>query len=357
MPAALRCKLLEYTDRSFCVVVLCKDSVLRRKFLLTHILALRVALHALARARRLLPLGLWRPLLAALVLAACSATGPERPASGDGSAPTATAAPTPIVLAPGAASPTDPAPISTPAPTPSPSPTPDFTNLPYATRIWEVRRGDPDARAVALTFDAGSTATFTPPMLETLRRHGVRVTIFITGEFADRYPELVKEMIADGHEIGNHSYAHPDFTTLEDDAIRSEIRRTEEAVKRVGGVSTKPWFRPPYGARNPHVLDLVVREGYWSIYWTIDTIDWREDATPALIRQRIRERLQNGAIILAHLGSHHTMEALPDILTDLKQEGYRIVKVSELLRPPKSPKPPPPPIVIEPTPTVVLSRP
>ena len=312
--------------------------------------------YTLAGARSLVPAWLWRPLLGALVLAACSATGPERAALG-GSAPAATAAPTPIVLAPGPATRTGPRPIPTAAPTPTPSPTPDFTGLPYATRIWEVRRGDPEARAVALTFDAGSTATFTPSMLETLRRHGVRVTIFITGEFADRYPELLKQMIADGHEIGNHSYAHPDFTTLEDDAIRREIRRTEEAVKRVGGVSTKPWFRAPYGARNPHVLDLVVREGYWSIYWTIDTIDWREDATPALIRQRIRERLQNGAIILAHLASHHTMEALPDILTELKQEGYRIVKVSEILHPPKRKKPPLPAIIIEPTPTVVLSRP
>ncbi len=245
----------------------------------------------------------------------------------------------------------------TPPPTPVPSPTPDFSKLPYETRIWEVRRGDPHARAVALTFDAGSIATFTPSMLDTLRQHDVRVTIFMTGEFADRYPDLLKRMIADGHEIGNHSYWHPDFTELDDEEIRRELARTERAVKRITGVSTKPWFRAPYGARNYHVTDLVVREGYWSIYWTIDTDDWREEANPDFILQRIRDRLQNGAIILAHLSSHHTMAALPDILTELKQQGYRIVKVSEILQAPAVTPTPPPPIILEPTPTVVLARP
>ena len=294
--------------------------------------------------------------LAALLLAACSAAGPESTTLGP-DAPSVTAAPTPVVPAPSPSPRISPTPTPTAVPTPAPSPTPDFTQLPYEARIREVYRGDPGHRAVALTFDAGSIATFTPPMLETLRRHGVRVTIFVTGEFAERYPDLLNQMIADGHEIGNHSYAHPDFTTLEDDVIRRELARTEAAVKRVAGISTKPWFRAPYGARNPHVLAVVVREGYWSIYWTIDTIDWREDATPELIMRRIDEKLQNGAIILAHLASHHTMEALPEILTRIKERGYRIVKVSEVLQPPPVKSPPPPDIIIEPTPTVVLSRP
>lgn len=214
---------------------------------------------------------------------------------------------------------------------------------------------------MAFTLDGGAVADHTPAMLEILRQHEVRITIFITGQFAERHPELVREMVADGHEVGNHSYHHPDFTQLGDDVIRSELARTEEAIKRVAGISTKPWFRFPYGARTPHASDLVAREGYRSIYWTIDTIDWREDATPDLIRQRIRDRLQNGAVILAHLGSHHTLVALPEILTELKERGYHIVKVSELLYPPPSitvpPPKPTPGIIVEPTPTIVLSGP
>ena len=249
------------------------------------------------------------------------------------------------------------------APTAIPYATPDLSQLPYEVLAQEVIRGGQDHPAVALTLDGGSVATYTPAMLETLREHEVRITIFITGQFAERYPELVHEMIADGHEIGNHSYAHPDFTELDDDTIRRELARTEEIIKQVAGISTKPWFRAPYGARNHHVVDVVAREGYRSIYWTIDTIDWREDATPALIMQRIRDRLDNGVIILAHLGSYQTMEALPDILTELKEGGYRIVTVSELLYPPPTTPPPPiqptmqptPAILVEPTPTVVLS--
>ena len=249
------------------------------------------------------------------------------------------------------------------APTAIPYATPDLSQLPYEVLVQEVIRGGQDHPAVALTLDGGSVATYTSAMLETLREHEVRITIFITGQFAERYPELVHEMIADGHEIGNHSYAHPDFTELDDDTIRRELARTEEIIMQVAGISTKPWFRAPYGARNPHVVDVVAREGYRSIYWTIDTIDWREDATPALIMQRIRDRLDNGVIILAHLGSYQTMEALPDILTELKEGGYRIVTVSELLYPPPTTTPPPiqptmqptPAILIEPTPTVVLS--
>ncbi len=242
-----------------------------------------------------------------------------------------------------------------------PYPTPDLTGLPYEVLAQEIVRGGPDIPAVAFTLDGGAIAAYTPEILEILREHGVRITIFITGQFAERHPELVLEMIADGHEIGNHSYAHPDFTKLNDDVIRAELTRTEEIIKDVAGVSTKPWFRFPYGARNHHVRRVVAREGYQSIYWTIDTIDWRDDATPALVKQRIRDRLQNGVIILAHLGSKHTLEALPDILTELKEQGYRVVKVSELLYPPPTIATPivnpTPTTIVKPSPTIVLSSP
>ena len=269
------------------------------------------------------------------------------------SIPPATAVPTASVPTPVPAPRIEPTAV---IPTVVPYATPDLTGLPHDVLISEVVRGSSDIPAVALTLDGGAVGAYTPKILETLRKHEVRITIFITGQFAERYPELVREMIADGHEIGNHSYAHPDFTELNDDVIRTELARTEEIIKNVAGVSTKPWFRFPYGARNYHVLDIVAREGYRSVYWTIDTIDWREDATPALIMKRIRDRLGNGVIILAHLGSKPTMEALSDILTELNEQGYRVVKVSELLYPPPQIQPSPT-ITLEPTPTVVLSSP
>lgn len=285
-------------------------------------------------------------------MAACAQTGSEQMTFGR-TIPPATAVPTPSVPAPIPAASAAP---TVAVPTATPYPTPDLSGLPYEILAREVVRGSPDIPAVAFTLDGGAIAAYTSEILEILREHEVRITFFITGQFAERHPELVLEMIGDGHEIGNHSYAHPEFTTLNDDTIRAELTRTEEIIKDVAGVSTKPWFRFPYGARNYHVQDVVAREGYRSIYWTIDTIDWREDATPDLIKQRIRDRLGNGVIILAHLGSRHTVEALPDILTELKEQGYQIVRVSELLYPPPQVQPTPT-IVVEPTPTVVLSSP
>ena len=269
------------------------------------------------------------------------------------SMPVQTVAPTPSAPAPIPMAVIKP----TAVPTAIPYPTPDLTGLTYEALAQEIVRGSSEIPAVAFTLDGGAVAAYTTGILEVLRQHEVRVTIFITGQFAERHPELVLKMIADGHEIGNHSYGHPEFTKLSDDSIRAELTRTEEIIKDVAGVSTKPWFRFPYGARNHHVRGVVAQEGYQSIYWTIDTIDWRYDATPALVKQRIRDRLQNGAIILAHLGSKHTLDALPDILTELKDQGYRVVTVSELLYPPPTPTPPPPTIIVEPTPTVVLSSP
>ncbi len=317
----------------------------------------RLWVAALLPLRIPVPAGLHWLTICVFLMAACAQTGAEQMTYGRAIPPTATV-PTPSVPAPIPTATAEPV-VATP--TAVPYPTPDLTGLPYEVLVQEVVRGDPDIPAVALTLDGGAIAAYTSDMLATLRAHDVRITIFITGQFAERHPELVLEMIGDGHEIGNHSYAHPEFTKLNDDSIRAELSRTDEIIKDVTGASTKPWFRFPYGARNHHVRRVVARAGYQSIYWTIDTIDWREDATPALVKQRIHDRLQNGAIILAHLGSIHTKEALSDILIELKEQGYRIVTVTELLYPPPTePTPvviPTPTIVVEPTPTVVLSSP
>ena len=322
----------------------------RQLFLLLDIVApglRRLAL--LTAAQRVLPLTLCGIALSLAFAAACGPAGVEDAARAGNSPPPATVrpAPSPTTTAlPTVAPTTAPAPTAEPTaapPTPVPYATPDLTQLPYDTLFNEVLLGDTNVPAVALTLDGGSIATYTAEILAILRQHDVRLTIFLTGQFVERNPDLVKEMVADGHEIGNHSYGHPYFTEIDDDAIRAELARTEEIIQQVAGVGTKPWFRAPYGDRDAHVLDVVAREGYRSVYWSIDTIDWREDATPDLVKQRIRDGLQNGAIILAHLGSPQTLEALPDILTELAEGGYRIVTVSELLYPPPDPTPSPQP--------------
>ncbi len=185
---------------------------------------------------------------------------------------------------------------------------------------------------IALTFDCGASAAPTPGILATLSDAGLRVTFFLTGRWAEQNPELVKQIAAAGHEIGNHSYSHKDFRKLSDEAIIEQLRRTEDIVRGLTGRSTKPLFRPPYGGRDKRVLSIVGEEGYRSIYWSLDSWDaFKKGITGAEIEKRVLDRIQGGDIVLLHCGSAATAAILPDLIEKLQKRGYEIVKVSDLL--------------------------
>lgn len=136
-----------------------------------------------------------------------------------------------------------------------------------------------------------------------------------------------------GHDIGNHSYSHPDFTKISSSEIRSQLQRTENIVQSVTGKSTKPFFRPPYGAYNSTVLNHVGDAGYpYSFMWTIDTIDWTGNSSADIVN-RVMTNITPGAIILMHTGAgaSGTPRALPTIITRLKNAGYRFVTLSQLM--------------------------
>ncbi|MDP2660599.1 MAG: N-acetylmuramoyl-L-alanine amidase, partial [Dehalococcoidia bacterium] len=135
---------------------------------------------------------------------------------------------------------------ATPTPTPTVTPRPE---PPKAQPASEIVRG-PAGPMVALTFDLGSGATHTPAILETLEKRGIKTTFFMTGQWVDANPGLARRILDLGHEPGNHSYSHPDFTELSDQKILGELSRMEEALQKATGRSPKPWFRPPFGARN-----------------------------------------------------------------------------------------------------------
>lgn len=196
----------------------------------------------------------------------------------------------------------------------------------------EVDRGSSSRKMVALTFDAGSSAEPTLRILEALAKHGVRCTFFLTGKWIERYPQIARQIVAEGHELGNHSWSHPPFTTLSDEQIREQLRQTEEIALRVCGSSTKPLFRPPYGDRDQRVRAVVAQEGYLTIYWTIDSLDSvKKGITPSEIFSRVTRLMRPGAIVLMHCGSDATADALPDLLEWLRREGYEAVTVSKLL--------------------------
>jgi len=199
-----------------------------------------------------------------------------------------------------------------------------------------VRRGRADRPWVALTLDAGASAEPVPAMLQTLRERKVTLTFFLTGQWIRDNPDLVRQIVADGHEVANHTFNHPDLTRLSDARIRDELAQTEAQLQRVADIDARPFFRPPYGAYNERVLDVAQRAGYLPIYWTLDSLDSiGEPKTPAFLLERITAKLSpaqlRGAIILAHCGSPATAEALPQILDRFAAMGFEVKKVSEVL--------------------------
>ncbi len=205
----------------------------------------------------------------------------------------------------------------------------------------EVERGLP-GRRVALTFDAGSGAEPAVRILDTLKERGIHVTFFLTGQWAEENPDLVRRIAAEGHEIANHTYNHPHLTQLTEDEISGQIEQTEQIIRDIAGQTTRPFIRPPFGERNQAVLDVMAQEGYISIYWTVDSLDSVGDPKTAdFLVERVTHPTNGrgepisleGAIFLMHVGNATSADALPRILDWFGENGWQVVKVSEVVRP------------------------
>lgn len=196
----------------------------------------------------------------------------------------------------------------------------------------EVVRGDPATGVIALTFDAGTEGGgATQRVLDTLRAYRLRVTFFLSGHWVDHNPELAQEIVADGHEIANHSYDHPDLTNLADNQIVWELDYTDQVVSDLMGAHTRPYFRAPFGARNRRVLDVAAASGFRSIYWTIDSGDWLPRASAGAVAAKILTYAGPGDIVVEHVGSEATADALPVVLDAFAEQGWRVGTVSEVL--------------------------
>src|SRR5262245_40229076 len=159
-----------------------------------------------------------------------------------------------------------------------------------------VSRVTTSAKVMALTFDMGSDATNVSRILTALADQGVKSTFFVTGQAAMTYPNALRQVIASGHEIGNHSYSHPYFTRLTPTQMAGDLSRAAPAIRDVTGQAPKPYFRPPYGDYDATVLQTVGDAGYGhTIMWTIDTADW-QGLSSATIRDRVVSRAVPGGI-------------------------------------------------------------
>ncbi|WP_260477599.1 polysaccharide deacetylase family protein [Nonomuraea sp. WAC 01424] len=186
-------------------------------------------------------------------------------------------------------------------------------------------------KCVALTFDDGP-GPYTKTLLRHLAKYGARATFFVVGQNVGAYPDVVRRTAEAGHEIGNHTWSHPDLTKLSRAAIKSQLTRTDEAVESAAGV-TPGLVRPPYGA-----LDRDVRRQSHRplVLWSVDTLDWRHRDSARVARVSLK-RVRPGSVVLFHDIHPTTVKALPRVLKGLSARGYRFVTVSELFggRPPE----------------------
>lgn len=197
-------------------------------------------------------------------------------------------------------------------------------------------RGRSGRRLVALTFDDGPDAKTTREVLALLKRRGARATFFVLGEKAEREAAVIGEIVAGGHELGLHGYAHDRLYSLRSRArVAADLRRVREVVERVAGRVTV-WFRPPVGFVSPATATAARAQGVRLAGWTVRALDGRASATPERVLARVLARLEDGVIVLMHDASERgdrvpvSLAVLPELLEVIERRGLRAVTLSEL---------------------------
>lgn len=197
-----------------------------------------------------------------------------------------------------------------------------------------------DGPYIALTFDDGPSAKLTPKLLDLLAAHHIKVTFFLIGENVAEHPDVVAREAREGHELANHSWSHPNFGKMSDESVRSQIRRTDDAIRNAAGV-TPTLLRPPYGSVTARQKKWINQEfGYKIALWDVDPLDWKRPG-PNVVCNRIVRNTRAGSIVLVHDIHPGSIEAMPCVLNQLEAKGFKFVTVSELLamETPVPPKP------------------
>jgi peptidoglycan-N-acetylglucosamine deacetylase len=207
-----------------------------------------------------------------------------------------------------------------------------------------------DGSYIAMTFDDGPHQTLTPKLLDLLAQKRIKVTFFVLGENVERHPEILKRAVAEGHEIGNHTWSHPNLAKSSQDTVRSQLQRTDDLIRQAIGFRPKI-MRPPYGELTSKQRQWVHDEfGYNVILWDVDPLDWKEPG-PAVVSQRIIRGTRPGSIILSHDIHAQTIAAMPQTFDALLAKGFKFVTVSQLLSLAQTVAPPSPSPFVTATPT------
>ncbi len=188
-----------------------------------------------------------------------------------------------------------------------------------------------EQKVVALTFDHSWGNKFTPSILDSLKQHDAKVTFFIMGPWATKFPEVARRIAAEGHEIGSHGFRHENYGDMGPEWVKEDIQKAHAQIKEVTGAEAV-LLRPPNGHYSQKSLQAAHDLGYKTIIWNVDSLDWKNPGRDVII-ERVMKRLKPGAIILMHASDTpvQTADALPVLLERIKAEGYKIVTVGELL--------------------------
>lgn len=192
--------------------------------------------------------------------------------------------------------------------------------------IYSVHRND---GKIALTFDCAWGNSNTDELLEILESENARATFFVTGEFCDKYPEDVRKMYEAGHEIANHSDKHPHISGMNINDLISDVNECGRKIEMITGKSPD-LYRAPYGEYDDVSVETIEGMGYYFIQWSVDSIDW-EEPSPDTIINRVTGKTTDGAILLFHNDLQNTTAALPEILSQLRSEGFEFVTAGELI--------------------------
>ena len=227
-----------------------------------------------------------------------------------------TAEPAAKSAAPPAAAPSAEAP-ATPAPAPAPKVTYSDCHV--------------DGQYIAMTFDDGPHKVNTPRLLDMLKERHIHATFFLIGENVVENQEIVKRILAEGHEIGNHSWSHPQLSLMNDASVRDQLQKTQDAIKTASGGFTPKLMRPPYGAFTARQRNWAHGEwGFTVILWDVDPLDWKYRNADH-VKKEILKAAVSGSIVLSHDIHKTTVDAMPEVLDTLAARGFKFVTVSELI--------------------------
>lgn len=191
-----------------------------------------------------------------------------------------------------------------------------------------IYQGKTGKKVVAINVNVDWGEEFIPQMLKEFEDSGTKVTFFVTGKWAEKNSELLKQMQNLGHNIQNHGYSHVHFNTLSGVESKEQIKKAEDTIKKITGSKTS-YFASPYGEYNKTLMRAVAEMDYELIMWSIDTIDWQQPS-PETINKRVINKLHNDAIILMH-PTEPTTKALPELLKNIKELGYQTVTIDKIL--------------------------